>query len=58
LMTVAYEKLCLSIKMRLEAMVQTHSLFHRKLLSYEIKSSALDRTAAEWKLSLARPAAG
>ena len=33
-------------------------LFHRKLLSYEIKMLREDRTAAEWKMSLVRPAAG
>ena len=33
-------------------------LFHRKLLSYEIKTLREDRTAAEWKMSLVRPAAG
>ena len=32
--------------------------FHRKLLSYEIKTLREDRTAAEWKMSLVRPAAG
>ena len=33
-------------------------LCHRKLLSYDIKTLREDRTAAEWKMSLARPAAG
>ncbi|MBM6668670.1 hypothetical protein H6A64_12710 [Lacrimispora saccharolytica] len=32
--------------------------FHRKLLSYEIKTLREDRTSAEWKMSLVRPAAG
>ena len=31
---------------------------HRKLFSYDMKTLREDRTAAEWKMSLARPAAG
>ena len=33
-------------------------LFHRKLHSYEIKMLCEDRTAAEMKMALERPAAG
>ena len=33
-------------------------LFHRKLRPMKQKRSAVDRTAADWKMSLTRPATG